>query len=79
MKTTLEGYGVTGPDITFIKVEIQNHLGNKYKTCHHQECIWGEPLPSETEYVGRGKEKNFMYQLVNNKKNGIDIDKVFHK
>ena len=33
-------------------------------------------MPSETELVGRGENKKFMYQLVNNKKNGIDVDKV---
>ena len=75
MKSAFKRFGLTGHDITFIKVGIRN-IFIKIKFCRHQECIWGEPLPSETELVGRGENKKFMYQLVNNKKNGIDVDKV---
>ena len=37
--------------------------------------IYG-PLQSGSEYVGRGKDKFFLYQIVANKTNNIDVDKV---
>ena len=46
-----------------------------------KECIYGKPLevpdsPSDqTTFVGREKNKEFLYQIVNNKMNGWDTDR----
>ena len=46
-----------------------------------KECIYGKPLEApdaptnQTAFVGRGKEKEFLYQIVNNKLNGWDTDR----
>jgi len=42
-----------------------------------KEMILGNPSTSELEwgYKGRGKEKSYLYQIVANKKTGIDVDK----
>lgn len=46
-----------------------------------KECIYGKPLEfpdapaNQTTFVGRGKEKEFLYQIVNNKLNGWDTDR----
>lgn len=32
-------------------------------------------LPCQWPYRGRPKEKSFLYEIVANKKNGIDVDK----
>lgn len=42
-----------------------------------QELILGdrEEAPAEFQWVGRGPEKSFLYDIVANKRNGIDVDK----
>lgn len=59
-----EKYGLTNTDILFIK-----------------ELIGGPPTsemcsqPKDWLYRGRPEEKSFLYEVVANKKNGIDVDK----
>lgn len=46
-----------------------------------KECIYGKPLEfpdapvDQKAFVGRGKNKEFLYQVVNNKLNGWDTDR----
>lgn len=53
---TLEKYGLTSTDITFIT-----------------EMIIG--VPNE-ERKGRGREKEFLYDIINNTRSGLDVDKL---
>ena len=47
-----------------------------------KECVYGQPLdvpdaPSTKEtFVGREREKEFLYDVVNNRHNGLDVDKI---
>ena len=47
-----------------------------------KECIKGGPLKkpdapkAQEDFVGRDKEKEFLYDLVNNRHNGLDMDKM---
>lgn len=41
-----------------------------------KECILGEPLPGNANYMGRTKEKEFLYDIVSNRHNGLDVDKI---
>jgi HD superfamily phosphohydrolase len=48
-----------------------------------KECIWGEPIPEieakckVTGFVGRqSKEKEWLYDVVSNRRSGLDVDKV---
>ena len=43
---------------------------------HCQELIYGPFQQGSDDYVGRGKEKFFLYEIVANKTNSIDVDKV---
>ncbi|XP_048353552.1 deoxynucleoside triphosphate triphosphohydrolase SAMHD1 isoform X2 [Sphaerodactylus townsendi] len=57
----MEFYGLCLPeDIEFIKEQI----GGPTKT---DDCSW--------PYRGRSEEKSFLYEIVANKRNGIDVDK----
>ena len=40
------------------------------------ECILGKPLKSYDKFIGRGKPKAFLYDVVNNRHNGLDVDKI---
>ena len=53
-------YGLSDIDVTFIKEQI---AGPKIET------------PSSWPYKGRPEEKSFLYEIVANKRNGIDVDK----
>ncbi|XP_078336253.1 deoxynucleoside triphosphate triphosphohydrolase SAMHD1-like [Crassostrea virginica] len=55
-----EKHGVTENDRDFIKEQIKGPLKHK---------------SGEWPYKGRGKEKGFLYEIVANKRNGIDVDK----
>ena len=69
--------GLTELDITFIKVfSISSSFLCLALTWHPQECICGGPLDPASDCVGRGGEKGFLYEIVNNQRNGIDVDKV---
>ncbi|XP_022345826.2 deoxynucleoside triphosphate triphosphohydrolase SAMHD1-like [Crassostrea virginica] len=52
-------YGLTEIDRTFIKEQIGPQ----------------KPRSGEWPYKGRGQEKGFLYEIVANKRNGIDVDK----
>ncbi len=54
-------YGLNEKDILFIKEQI---AGPKSKS---QSPDW--------QYEGRSEEKSFLYEIVANKRNGIDVDK----
>jgi HD superfamily phosphohydrolase len=42
-----------------------------------KECIWGGPLPGQTSFIGRTQmEKEWLYDIVNNRHSGLDVDKV---
>lgn len=47
-----------------------------------KECINGSPLTfpdaptDQTDFVGRTQEKEFLYDIVNNRHNGLDVDKI---
>uniref|UniRef100_A0A8C7X4T3 HD domain-containing protein n=1 Tax=Oryzias sinensis TaxID=183150 RepID=A0A8C7X4T3_9TELE len=63
--TEMENSGLEDNDLVFIK-----------------ELILGEPLreesvesPSDWPYKGREEDKSFLYEIVSNKQNGIDVDK----
>lgn len=55
-----EKYGLTEQDRNFIKEQIAGPR-------KHIQKKW--------PYIGRSKEKGFLYEIVANKKNGIDVDK----
>ena len=53
-----------------------------------KECVLGGPLDekhspvgAQTDFIGRGKEKEFLFDIVNNRHNGLDVDKIdyFHR
>ncbi|NXD16106.1 SAMH1 triphosphohydrolase, partial [Nothocercus nigrocapillus] len=63
LEKVMEDYGlVLEEDMNFIKEQIGGPIDEN--TC---EKSW--------PYIGRPKEKSFLYEIVANKKNGIDVDK----
>ncbi|KAL7451272.1 hypothetical protein ACHAWC_003095 [Mediolabrus comicus] len=46
-----------------------------------KECIYGKPLvypdapETQTSFVGRSKDKEFLYDIINNRHSGLDVDK----
>ncbi|XP_064377433.1 deoxynucleoside triphosphate triphosphohydrolase SAMHD1 isoform X3 [Dromaius novaehollandiae] len=63
LEKVMESYGlVLEEDMNFIREQIGGPIDET--TC---EKSW--------PYVGRQKEKSFLYEIVANKKNGIDVDK----
>jgi HD superfamily phosphohydrolase len=46
-----------------------------------KECIYGKPLVwpdspvTQTAFVGRSKDKEFLYDIINNRHSGLDVDK----
>ncbi|XP_072553050.1 deoxynucleoside triphosphate triphosphohydrolase SAMHD1-like [Salminus brasiliensis] len=62
LEPVMEKYGLTPNDLVFIKEQIEGPRGN-VDTGHS----W--------QYEGRPKEKSFLYEIVANKRNGIDVDK----
>ena len=59
-------YGLDDIDIEFIREQIAGP--NKEVGC---ESVNGVKWP----YKGRSEEKSFLYEVVANKRNGIDVDK----
>lgn len=63
LRDVMSQYGlVPEEDITFIKEQIEGPHGSPNSK-------------SQWPYVGRSKEKSFLYEIVANKRNGIDVDK----
>ncbi|KAF0874296.1 deoxynucleoside triphosphate triphosphohydrolase SAMHD1 [Crocuta crocuta] len=63
IKAVMEHYGlIPEEDISFIKEQITGPLESPIK-----DSLW--------PYKGRPKEKSFLYEIVANKRNGIDVDK----
>ncbi|XP_037351402.1 deoxynucleoside triphosphate triphosphohydrolase SAMHD1 [Talpa occidentalis] len=63
LKDVMEHYGlVLKEDICFIKEQIEGPHGSP-------------DSKSKWPYQGRPKEKSFLYEIVANKRNGIDVDK----
>ncbi|XP_059152303.1 deoxynucleoside triphosphate triphosphohydrolase SAMHD1-like [Physella acuta] len=56
----LRNFGIDDDDIAFIEEQISGD--SSY-------------LEGEWKYKGRGKEKAYLYEIVSNKRNGIDVDK----
>ena len=40
------------------------------------QCINGAPLDGGREWLGRGVEKEFLYDIVSNRHSGLDVDKM---
>lgn len=63
LRPVMEHYGlIPEEDICFIKEQIIGPLETPVK-----DSLW--------PYKGRPKEKSFLYEIVSNKRNGIDVDK----
>ncbi|KAL6483240.1 hypothetical protein MHYP_G00081120 [Metynnis hypsauchen] len=62
LKPEMEKYGLTANDLTFIKEQIEGP---------QDDTASGSKGP----YIDRSEEKSFLYEIVSNKKNGIDVDK----
>lgn len=63
LKLVMKNYGlVPEEDITFIKEQIMGPPVSPVK-----DCLW--------PYKGRPAKKSFLYEIVANKRNGIDVDK----
>lgn len=71
-KNKLEGeftrYGLTDVDLIFIKEQIKGPSEDVIK-----RRLSG--IVSDWPYAGRPKNKSFLYEVVANKRNGIDVDK----
>jgi HD superfamily phosphohydrolase len=52
-----------------------DHVITSRDICFVKECILGEPLPGLQDFVGRPIEKEFLYDVVNNRHSGKDVDK----
>ncbi|NXU80053.1 SAMH1 triphosphohydrolase, partial [Oreotrochilus melanogaster] len=64
LEEAMRSYGlVLEEDMDFIKEQIGGPIG-------------GTPSGKSWPYRGRQKEKSFLYDIVANKKNGIDVDKL---
>ncbi|XP_072135874.1 deoxynucleoside triphosphate triphosphohydrolase SAMHD1-like [Mobula birostris] len=63
LKVVLETYGLVSQDVTFIKELIRGP-----EVCNDSE-------DSKWPYEGRPQEKRFLYEIVANKRTGIDVDK----
>lgn len=61
----LRKYGLDEKDVVFIKEQI---AGPNQSEINSRQ-------PSNWPYVGRSEEKSFLYEIVANKRNGIDVDK----
>lgn len=67
LSEVMEQHGLVLPeDLDFIKEQIAGPLDSTTVSRHQ-----GAPWP----YKGRSKEKSFLYEIVANKRNGIDVDK----
>lgn len=64
LQSDFERYGLDEQDITFIKEQIAGPRNSEM--CSQ---------PSDWPYYGRTEEKSFLYEIVANKRNGIDVDK----
>ena len=64
LEDEFEKYGLKEKDIIFIKEQIAGP--NRLEMCSQ---------PTDWRYLGRSAEKSFLYEIVANKRNGIDVDK----
>ncbi|XP_053386814.1 deoxynucleoside triphosphate triphosphohydrolase SAMHD1-like isoform X2 [Mercenaria mercenaria] len=60
LEKEFEKEGMTSTDLTFIEELIAGH---------------DETSPNKWKYKGRTEKKGFLYEIVSNKRNGIDVDK----
>uniref|UniRef100_H2RZX8 Deoxynucleoside triphosphate triphosphohydrolase SAMHD1 n=1 Tax=Takifugu rubripes TaxID=31033 RepID=H2RZX8_TAKRU len=68
LKPVMKQHGLTLPkDLDFIKEQIAGPLSNGASQYSQPSSHW--------PYKGRKKNKSFLYEIVANKKNGIDVDK----
>ncbi|XP_048406167.1 deoxynucleoside triphosphate triphosphohydrolase SAMHD1 isoform X2 [Stegostoma tigrinum] len=71
LKTVLKNHGLMFPeDLVFIKEQIRGPLTetrSNGEACTMKSFEW--------PYKGRPREKGFLYEIVANKRNGIDVDK----
>ncbi|XP_055508216.1 deoxynucleoside triphosphate triphosphohydrolase SAMHD1-like [Leucoraja erinacea] len=69
LEATLLSYGLVLPeDLKFIKEQIRG-------PATRGDRVGVDPKGSEWPYKGRPREKGFLYEIVANKRTGIDVDK----
>ncbi|XP_052062379.1 deoxynucleoside triphosphate triphosphohydrolase SAMHD1-like [Mytilus californianus] len=72
-------YDLIDKDIKFIKEQIEGPKQNREQTAGHQKYekhIGGLKIEESVwPYHGRDQSKGFLYEIVANKRNGIDVDK----
>ncbi|XP_071173860.1 deoxynucleoside triphosphate triphosphohydrolase SAMHD1-like isoform X2 [Mytilus edulis] len=69
LRKEFERFGLTEQDITFVKEQIAGPL----KKNKNEKLLQG--VTEEWPYQGREEKKGFLYEIVANKRNGIDVDK----
>nr|XP_029131250.1 deoxynucleoside triphosphate triphosphohydrolase SAMHD1-like [Labrus bergylta] len=67
LKPVMEEYGLKPKDVTFIKEMIAGPLQESKSKKASSPHYW--------PYEGRKEKKSFLYEIVSNKKNGVDVDK----
>jgi hypothetical protein len=69
-----ENGGLDEKDRIFIKELINGYpLGFKPSEKDNPRYEWGNPPPP---YKGRGSDKIFLYEIVSNKRTGLDVDRL---
>ncbi|KAM4622553.1 deoxynucleoside triphosphate triphosphohydrolase SAMHD1 [Discoglossus pictus] len=72
LESVMEECGLVLPqDLVFIKEQIAGPPSSEEAEQFHSS----QNSSSEWPYKGRNKEKSFLYEIVANKRNGIDVDK----
>ncbi|XP_068119754.1 deoxynucleoside triphosphate triphosphohydrolase SAMHD1-like [Hyperolius riggenbachi] len=70
LESVMKEYGLLPEDLTFIKEQIAGPLSTEV-----EEQFSSSQNNSSWPYKGRPEEKSFLYEIVANKRNGIDVDK----
>jgi HD superfamily phosphohydrolase len=69
-------YGLEGPSLAAAAAgSAADRVITTRDLCFVKECILGRPLRGNDDYVGRPWSKEFLYDVVNNRYSGKDVDK----